>query len=82
MDIVIAEALLDADRQGIAGKDNTPFVLNRIKELTKGKSVVANRALIMANVVRGAKVAVELSHMSQGLSPAKCLWTGTTRTTG
>ena len=52
-----------ADEHGIHGSDNTPFVLGKIKELSKGRSVIANRALIEANVVRGTKVAVELAKL-------------------
>ncbi|KAF9696536.1 hypothetical protein EKO04_005233 [Ascochyta lentis] len=61
MDLVITEALKQADAQGVSGKDNTPFVLAKIKELTKGKSIPANRALIESNVRRSAIVARELS---------------------
>ena len=61
MDIVIEEALKQANAQGISGKDNTPFVLAKVKELTKGKSIPANRALIESNVKRSAIIARELS---------------------
>ncbi|KAH7081848.1 Indigoidine synthase A like protein-domain-containing protein [Paraphoma chrysanthemicola] len=61
MDVVIAEALRQADASSISGKDNTPFVLNKIKELTKGKSIPANRALIESNVKRASIVARELA---------------------
>jgi pseudouridine-5'-phosphate glycosidase/pseudouridine kinase len=61
MDVVIAEALRQADASNVTGKDNTPFVLAKIKELTKGKSIPANRALIESNVKRAAIVARELS---------------------
>jgi pseudouridine-5'-phosphate glycosidase/pseudouridine kinase len=61
MDIVIEEALRQADAQGISGKDNTPFVLDKVKELTKGKSIPANKALIESNVKRATIVARELS---------------------
>jgi pseudouridine-5'-phosphate glycosidase/pseudouridine kinase len=61
MDLVIAEALRQADASNASGKDNTPFVLNKIKELTKGKSLVANRALIESNVKRAAIIARELA---------------------
>lgn len=63
IDVVIAEALRSADEKGIHGSDNTPYVLKKIKELSKGKSVAANRALITSNVVRGTKVAVELAKL-------------------
>ena len=61
MDLVIEEALRQANAQGASGKDNTPFVLAKIKELTNGKSIPANRALIESNVRRAAIVARELS---------------------
>ncbi|KAI9812040.1 MAG: hypothetical protein M1827_004932 [Pycnora praestabilis] len=63
MDVVIAKAIRAAEEQGASGKDNTPFILNQIKELTSGKSVKANRALIESNVLRGTKVAVELAKL-------------------
>jgi pseudouridine-5'-phosphate glycosidase/pseudouridine kinase len=61
MDVVIAEALRQAEASSITGKDNTPFILAKIKELTKGKSIPANRALIESNVKRAAIVARELA---------------------
>lgn len=62
MDTIIDQALRDARESGSVGSDNTPFVLKRIREITKGESVTANRALVEANVVRGAKAAVHLSN--------------------
>lgn len=61
MDVVIEEALRQADASNVSGKDNTPFVLAKIKELTKGKSIPANRALIESNVKRATIVARELA---------------------
>ncbi|KAF1942433.1 IdgA domain-containing protein [Clathrospora elynae] len=61
MDVIIEEALREANASNISGKDNTPFVLNKIKELSKGKSIPANRALIESNVKRATIVARELS---------------------
>ena len=63
MDSVIAQALREAETSGAFGKDNTPFVLNRIREITDGGSVTANRALVESNVARGTKVAVHLANM-------------------
>ncbi|QKX58909.1 uncharacterized protein TRUGW13939_06037 [Talaromyces rugulosus] len=65
MDTIIDEAVRLADVEGFHGSDNTPFVLNKIKELSGGKSVTANRALIESNVTRAAKVAVELAKLEQ-----------------
>lgn len=61
MDTVIEEAIRQANASGITGKDNTPFVLAKIKELTQGASIPANRALIESNVRRAAIVARELA---------------------
>ncbi|KAI8938988.1 hypothetical protein NX059_004832 [Plenodomus lindquistii] len=61
MDVIIEEALREADASKISGKDNTPFVLDKIKELSKGKSIPANRALIESNVRRATIVARELA---------------------
>jgi pseudouridine-5'-phosphate glycosidase/pseudouridine kinase len=61
MDVVIVEALRQADASKVSGKDNTPFVLAKIKELTKGKSIPANRALIESNVKRASIIARELA---------------------
>ncbi|KAI7851035.1 Indigoidine synthase A family protein [Circinella umbellata] len=57
IDIAIAEARSN----DISGKDETPFLLKRIAELTKGESLAANIALIKNNARVGAKIAVELS---------------------
>ncbi|KAJ5088279.1 hypothetical protein N7456_011895 [Penicillium angulare] len=65
MDRVIEEAIRLADVEGYHGSDNTPFVLAKIKELSGGKSVVANRALIESNVQRATRVAVELAKLEE-----------------
>lgn len=65
MSRIIEEALAMADRKGVTGAANTPFVLNAIKDLSGGQSVIANRALIEANVTRGTRVAVELSKLEK-----------------
>lgn len=61
MDEIIEEAISQAVAAGISGKDNTPFILSKIKELSKGKSIPANRALIESNVRRATIVARELA---------------------
>ncbi|CAF9902788.1 MAG: hypothetical protein ALECFALPRED_000019 [Alectoria fallacina] len=66
MNTVIAQALHDARESGSAGSENTPFVLKRIREITNGDSVTANRALVETNVARGTKLAVHLSNLEQG----------------
>lgn len=63
MDVIMARAIHEAEEQGVSGSDNTPFILRRIREITGGQTVTANRALIEANVIRGTKVAVELAKL-------------------
>ncbi len=70
MDVIIAEAIREADRQGVSGSDNTPFILRKIKQLTGGRSVPANRALIESNVLRGTEVAVELAKLERSAQEA------------
>lgn len=42
----------------------TPFVLKRVAELTRGKSLAANIALVKNNARVGARVAAELVRVS------------------
>lgn len=58
---VIEQALGEAEAQGIAAKAVTPFLLGRIFELTEGRSLDANIALVLNNARLGAAIAVELS---------------------
>lgn len=61
MDEIIEEAIRQANAAGITGKDNTPFVLAKVKELSKGASIPANQALIESNVRRATIMAKELA---------------------
>lgn len=53
----IAAALREASAQGVSGKDVTPFLLARIRDLTQGASQRANVALVLNNAQLGAKIA-------------------------
>ncbi len=57
---VIEIALAEAKTQGILAKDVTPFLLQRIFELTKGRSLTSNIALILNNARLGAAIAREI----------------------
>ncbi len=57
----ITAALADAAAQGVTGKDITPFLLARLVELTGGRSLKANRALIKYNARLAAEIAVALN---------------------
>ncbi|MGB7268191.1 MAG: pseudouridine-5'-phosphate glycosidase [Albidovulum sp.] len=61
IDPVIEQALVDAANQGIAAKAVTPFLLQRIFELTEGRSLAANIALVLNNARLGAAIAVEIA---------------------
>ncbi|MEX0302047.1 MAG: pseudouridine-5'-phosphate glycosidase [Leisingera sp.] len=62
---VIAQAQSEADAQGVTGKDVTPFLLRRIFELTEGRSLTANIALVRNNARLAAKIAQELNKLTQ-----------------
>jgi len=61
----IEAAIADADAQGVSRKDLTPFLLKRIFELTDGKSLVANIALVENNARVAAQIAVALSALNK-----------------
>lgn len=58
---VIASALEKAGKQRISGKAITPFLLNEVSVVTKGKSLQANINLIMNNVRLGALLAQRIN---------------------
>lgn len=60
---VIDEALLEAEAKGVRGKEATPFLLAKVKEITKGDSLEANIQLVYNNARVGAQLAVELAKL-------------------
>ncbi|MGV8937959.1 MAG: pseudouridine-5'-phosphate glycosidase [Allorhizobium sp.] len=70
IDETIAQAIADAASRSIHGKAVTPFLLARINELSGGKSLVANIALIKNNAALAALIAVELSALKAGVPAA------------
>ena len=60
IDGIIAQALREAGEQGVKGKAVTPFLLARIKDLTGGRSLATNIALVKHNALVGARLAVAL----------------------
>uniref|UniRef100_A0A672NHI0 Pseudouridine-metabolizing bifunctional protein C1861.05-like n=1 Tax=Sinocyclocheilus grahami TaxID=75366 RepID=A0A672NHI0_SINGR len=57
----IQTAVSEASSKGVTGRDVTPFILQRVNELTKGKSLQANIALIQNNAKVGSQIACALS---------------------
>ena len=58
---IIDQAMKEAVEGGISGKQVTPFLLGKVKELTGGSSLVANIELVKYNAKVGAQLAVELN---------------------
>jgi len=57
----IAEAQADAESAGIGGKAVTPFLLARILEITGGRSLKTNIALVKNNARLPARIAIALA---------------------
>lgn len=59
----IDKALKEADEKGIKGKETTPFLLAKIKDITGGESLETNIKLVYNNAEVAAKIACELSKL-------------------
>ena len=59
IDKAIATALKEMDKQGIKGKECTPFLLKTITDLTGGDSLESNIKLVLNNAAVGSEVAKE-----------------------
>jgi pseudouridine-5'-phosphate glycosidase len=57
---VIDEAVREAEKKGIKGKETTPFLLAKVKEITQGESLEANIHLVYNNAQVAAQLALEL----------------------
>lgn len=62
---IIARALDEARAQGVTGKAVTPFLLGRIFELTEGRSLTTNIALVRNNARLAARIAGELVRIGE-----------------
>jgi pseudouridylate synthase len=62
MDIVIRQAVEDAHHRNIVGSKVTPFLLDRVNQLTGGESMKTNLALLRNNARLAAKIALALNH--------------------
>ncbi len=60
IDSVIKKAISQAELKGIKGKEITPFLLESIKDITKGESLSANIELVLNNAKVAAMIACEL----------------------
>lgn len=64
MEGIIDQALKEADQKGVRGKDITPFMLAKVKEMTKGVSFASNVQLAYNNARVAAKIAKALSQLN------------------
>ena len=60
IDSAINEALSEMNTLGIKGKEATPYLLSKVANITKGKSLESNIALVYNNCKLGAEISVEL----------------------
>jgi pseudouridine-5'-phosphate glycosidase len=59
----IDQAVAESVQQGIHGKETTPFLLARVKDLTGGDSLESNIQLVYNNAKVAAQAACELSKL-------------------
>ncbi len=64
IDPAIQQATDEAHARGITGNAVTPYILGRVLELTDGKSLVTNQALLVNNGRVAAQIAVALSELT------------------
>jgi len=60
MNNAIEQALKEQQELGIKGKESTPFLLAKVKELTQGQSLVSNIELVLNNARLAAEIALEM----------------------
>ncbi|MCT4663220.1 MAG: pseudouridine-5'-phosphate glycosidase [Tissierellales bacterium] len=60
----INDAVAEAEQKGIKGKESTPFLLAKVKEITAGKSLETNIELVFNNAKIGAQTAVKLAELA------------------
>ncbi|TDL79547.1 pseudouridine-5'-phosphate glycosidase [Palleronia sediminis] len=68
---LIEQALADAEADGIAAKSVTPYLLARLYELTDGRSLEANIALVLNNACLGAAIAREIAGLRDRVAGAQ-----------
>ena len=60
INVVIDKAIEEAEEKGIKGKESTPFLLSKVKDLTEGRSLEANIKLVLNNAEIGARIACNI----------------------
>ena len=62
---LIEKAVAEAAGRGVSGKAVTPYILARLVDLTGGRSLRANIALVRSNARLAAEIAGELRSLGQ-----------------
>ena len=66
---VLADGLAGLDRDGVTGKDVTPYLLAHLHDATAGRSLAVNVRMILRNAELAGRIAVAASDHSRTLSP-------------
>jgi pseudouridine-5'-phosphate glycosidase len=66
VEALVGRALDDARSAGVGGKRLTPFLLDRVNELSDGRTLATNVALIESNAALGAELATALAALDRG----------------
>ena len=56
----IGTAVREAETGGVSGKDVTPFLLSRLASLSGGRTLTANKALLIDNAGLAARISLEI----------------------
>ncbi|SGZ55838.1 CIC11C00000004109 [Sungouiella intermedia] len=62
---IIDDAIVEAEKRGVLGKELTPFLLQKIAKDTKGQSVECNMKFVMNNAEAALKIAKELLEIEE-----------------
>ena len=61
----VTRAVAECREKNVEGRDVTPFLLRRVRELSDGKSLEANLALVKNNAEKGADIAVAVARLAK-----------------
>lgn len=70
IDAAIDRAVADAQRAGVARHDLTPYLLARVLDLSAGRSLIANVALVRDNAALAGRTAVALAELGPVVPPS------------
>ncbi|HSB11383.1 MAG TPA: pseudouridine-5'-phosphate glycosidase [Blastocatellia bacterium] len=72
IDALTEKAIAGATRAGVRGKALTPYLLSELKDLTSGKTLDANRELLINNAELAARIASSAAMRPCALTCARC----------